>query len=227
MESLELKTETRDVLGKKNRFLRRQGLTPGHLFGHGIKSQSLQCPTTTVERLVTRAGTTRLIKLQIDDIQTPHIVLIREIQKNPVSGQLLHVDFYQVNMKEKMTAEIPIVLVGDAPALKGKGHIMSHPLTRLSVECLPDKLPHRIEVDVSSLEELDDAIHVSDITLDSEVTILSDPEGLVAKVSEVAAAKIDEEVAAETEEGVEGEEAEEGVEAEKAEGASEEQAESQ
>jgi len=230
MENLELKTESRDVLGKKTRFLRRQGVTPGHLFGHGLKSQSLQIPTATLEKLISRAGTTRLIKLQVDDTKTPHIVLIREVQKNPVSGQLIHVDFYQVNMKEKMTAEIPIVLVGDAPALKAKGHIMSHPLSHLSVECLPDRLPHRIEVDVTSLEELDAAIHVSDITLDPEVAILTDPDELVAKISEVAAAKIEEEeVAAEAEEGEEGEEAaegEEGAEGKKAEGASEEQAES-
>ncbi len=229
MENLELKTESRDVLGKKTRFLRRQGVTPGHLFGHGLKSRAVQVPTATIEKLISRAGTTRLIKLQVDDTKTPHIVLIREVQKNPVNGQLMHVDFYQVNMKEKMTAEIPIVLVGDAPALKAKGHIMSHPISHLSVECLPDKLPHRIEVDVTSLEELYDAIHVSDIVLDPEVTILTDPEELVARVSEVAAAKVEEEeVAAEAEEGEQGEaaEGEEGAEGEKAEGASGEQSES-
>ena len=196
MEILEIKSGTRDVLGKKTRFLRRQGLTPGHLFGHGIKSRALQCPTTDLERLVARAGTTRLVKLQVDDVKTPHMVFIREIQKNPVTGQLLHIDFYQVNMKEKMTADIPIVLIGQAPALKGKGRIMSHPLSHLSVECLPDRLPPRVEVDVSSLVELDDAIHVSDIRLESGVTILTNPEQLLAKVSEVAAAKVEEEEAA-------------------------------
>jgi len=193
METLEIKTENRDTMGKKTRFLRRQGVTPVHLFGHGLKSRSLQCPTIEAERLAARAGTTRLVKLQIEDVGTPHMVFIREIQRNPVSGQLLHIDFFQVKMTEKMTAEIPIVLVGHAPAIKGKGRIMSHPLSHLSVECLPDKLPPRVEVDVSSLEEMEDAIHVKDISLDPEVTILTDPEQLVAKVSEVAAARVEEE----------------------------------
>jgi len=196
METLEIKTETREVLGKKTRFLRRQGLTPAHLFGHGLKSRALQVPTAELERLVARAGTTRLVKLAIEDAKAPHMVFIREIQKNPVTGQLLHIDFYQVKMTEKMTAEIPIVLTGHAPALKSKGRILSHPLSHLSVECLPEKLPYRIEVDVSSLGELDDAIHVSDIRLDPAVTVLTDPEQLVAKVSEVAAAKVEVEEAA-------------------------------
>jgi large subunit ribosomal protein L25 len=221
MEAFELKTNTRVVLGKKTRLLRRQGLTPSHLFGHDIKSQSLQCSTAELEHIVAKAGTTRLIGLRIDDIKKPHMVFIREIQKDPISGQIIHIDFYQVKMTEKMTANIPLILTGQAPALKGKGRILAQPLTHLSVECLPEKLPPYVKVDISSLEEMDDAIYVKDILLDPEVTIVSDPEQLVAKVSEVAAAKIDEEeeaaaaaAAAEEEEGaeVEGEAIEEGAE---------------
>lgn len=192
MEAIKLKATTREVLGKKTRFLRRKGITPTHLFGHNIKSRALECPTTALERILARAGTTRLINLQIDDEKRPQMVLIREIQKDPISGQLLHIDFYQVKMSQKMSAEVPIVIVGEAPALKGRGRVLIHPLSHLTVESLPDKLPPRIEVDISSLEELHNAIHVSDITLDAEVTVTTDPEQMVAKVGEVAAAKVEE-----------------------------------
>lgn len=214
MEAPNLKTTTREVLGKKTRFLRRQGITPSHLFGHGIKSKALQCPTTELERIVARAGTTRLISLHVDDEKGPRMVFIREIQKDAVTSQLLHIDFYQVKMTEKMTAEIPIVFTGLAPALKGKGRILTHPVSHISVECLPDKLPSQIEVDLSPLEELQNAIHVSDIVLGPEITIITDPEQLVVKVGEVAAARIEEEeeeeAAAEAaeEEAAEGEEVE-------------------
>jgi large subunit ribosomal protein L25 len=216
MEKLKLKAENREILGKKTRFLRRQGVTPTHLFGHEIKSRALQCDTPTLQKMIARAGMTRIIALDVEGDKKPHSVFIREIQTEPRSGTLLHVDFYQVKMTEKIKFDVPIVLIGEAPAMKEKGRTVAHSLTELSVECLPDDLPPRIEVDISVLEDVEQAILVKDIVLGPGVTVLDEPEQLVVKVSEVkeeveavpvAAEEVAEEVevaeAAEAEEGKE------------------------
>ena len=198
MEDLTLQAARRDVLGKKNRFLRRQGITPTHLFGHSIESQALQCDTHQLKQIIAHAGTTRLISLKIDGEEQPKSVFIREIQMDVVSKQLLHIDFYQVKMGEKMEVDIPIVLVGEAPAMKGKGRMLTHGITSLSIECLPDKVPPQIEVDISILEEVEQPINVKDIVLDPGITVNAEPEQLVVKVTEVVV-KEEEEVVAEEE----------------------------
>ena len=213
MENLTLNAVKRDVFGKRTRFLRRQGVTPTHLFGHNLKSLALQCDATELKKILAHAGTTRLVNLKIDGEKQSKSVFIREVQKDPLGKQLLHVDFYQVKMGEKMAADIPIVLVGDAPALKGKGRMLSYGITSLSVECLPEKVPPQIEVDISLLEEVEQAIHVKDIVLDPDVTIHAEPEQLVVKISEAFVKVEEEEVAVEEEEVAEGEaEVEEGAE---------------
>ena len=220
MEELTLTAENRNVLGKRNRFLRRQGVTPAHVFGHGIESLALQCDTTELRSIIAHAGETRLINLNIKGDNQPRNVFIREIQRDVISRQLLHVDFYQVKMGEKMEVEVPIVLVGEAPAMKGKGRMISHGITELSIECLPDKVPPQIEVDISILEEIEQAIQVKDIILDPDITVNIDPEQLVVKITEVMVVEEEVEVV-EEEEGVEGEEAVEGEGEPKAEESSE------
>ena len=213
MEELKLNAAKREVLGKRNRFLRRQGITPTHLFGHDLESLALQCDTVELKRIVAHAGATRLVSLEIHGEQQPKSVFIREVQRDPLGKQLLHVDFYQVKKGEKMEVDVPIVLVGEAPAMKVKGRMLAHGITSLSIECLPEKVPPQIEVDISLLEELEQAIHVKDITLDPDITVHVDPEQLVVKVSE-ALVKIEEEEVVEEEE--EEEVAEGEVEAEEA-----------
>lgn len=194
MEGLTLKATTRDILGKKTRFLRRQGITPAHLFGHSLKSLALQCDTAELQHLIAQAGTSTLFNLEIDSEKRPRKVLVREIQKDVFGKQLLHVDFYQVRKTEKIKADIPIVLVGEAPAMTVKGRLLAQTLASLSVECLPDKLPPEIRVDLSPLEEVEQAIHVKDLVLDPAITVANNPNQLIAKVSEKAA-KVEEEVA--------------------------------
>ena len=195
MDDLRLEATKRKILGKKNRFLRRQGITPTHLFGHSIESQALQCDTAQLQKIIAQAGMSKLINLTVDDDKHPKSVFIREIQKEPVSRQLLHVDFYQVKKGEKIRVDVPIIVVGEAPALKTKGRMLAHGITTLSLESLPEKLPSQIEVDISSLEEVEQAIHVKDIILDADVTVHDDPEQLVVKISE-AFIKVEEEVVA-------------------------------
>ena len=207
MDDLILEVAHRDVMRKKTRFLRRQGITPVHLFGHNVESLALQSDTAELQRIIAHAGMTRPISLKLGGDKHPKSVLIREIQRDPVNRQLLHVDFYQVRKGEKIKVDVPIVLVGEAPAVKTKGRMLTHSITSLSLECLPDRLPSQIEVDLSSLEEVGQAIHVRDIVLDPEITLITDPDQLVVKISEARVEKVEEvaEVAAEEEVEVEAE----------------------
>ena len=199
MNSLALPVSKRNILGKKTRFLRRQGITPAHLFGHGLESIPLQCDAAGLQRIIAQAGTTRLIALEIEGDKQPRSVFIHEIQRNVFNGTLLHVDFYQVRKMERIKADVPIVLVGEAPALKEKGRSLIHVITTLSVECLPDKLPPQIEVNLSHLEEAEQAIHVREIALSPDITVITDPDQMVVKVSEVAVEVVAEKVEAEAE----------------------------
>jgi len=204
VEALRLKATQRDVLGKKARFLRRQGITPTHVYGNNIKSLALQCDTAELQHLLALAGRTRLISLEVDGKQA-RSVFVREIQRDEVARQLLHVDFYQVRKGEKITVDVPIVLVGEAPAMKEKGRMLAHGINSLNIECLPDSVPPQIEVDLSPLEDLEQAIHVKDIILGADITVNADPEQLVVKVSEAMVKEVVEEVVAEAEEEVEAE----------------------
>ncbi len=210
MEQLNLKAARREVLGKRNRFLRRQGITPAHLFGHGVASQALQCDTTELKGIIAHAGETRLIALKVEGDDEAKSVFVREVQMDALGRHLLHVDFYQVKKGEKMAVNVPIVIVGESPAMKGKNRMLSHGITELSIECLPDKVPPQIEVDISILEELEQPIQVKDIVLDPDITVHADPEQLIVKVTEVMVRPEEEEVVEEeaeeaAEEGAEGE----------------------
>ena len=193
MEELELLTTTREVLGKKVRFLRRQGITPVHIFGHGIESMALQCDTALLKHVLAQAGQTRLISLKLDKGKEPRKVVTREIQREPRSGELLHVDFYQVRMEEKIRVDVPIIPVGEAPALKIKENFIMQELDNLTVECFPDEIPTSVELDVSSLTEAGQMIHVKDIALDDKITVLNNPEQPVIRISARAVEELIEE----------------------------------
>ncbi len=213
MADLRLKATHRMVLGKKTRFLRRQRITPAHLYGRGVSSVALQCDTDELVNLVAHAGKTRLINLEVDG-EKPKSVFVREIQRDVITRELLHIDFYQVKRTEKIAVDVPIVLVGEAPALKFKGRMLVHGINSLSVECLPTNVPPQIDIDITQLEEVEQAIHVKDIVLDPEITVHADPEQLVAKISKVMVKEEVEEVAKVEEEALVEEEGEATAEAE-------------
>jgi len=183
MEQIALQATNRKILGKKVKFLRRQGIIPVHLFGHNVESLALQCDVAQLQRVLAQAGKTRLINLKLDKAKRPRNVVVREIHRDLLTGELLHVDFYQVRMAEKIKVEVPIVLVGEAPALKSRENMLLHELNSLTIECLPDQIPANVDVDMSSLTEAEQAIRVKDVVLDEEVTILNDPEHLIVKIS--------------------------------------------
>ncbi|MFH1652042.1 MAG: 50S ribosomal protein L25 [Chloroflexota bacterium] len=210
MDELKLEAKQRGVTGKKSRFLRRQGITPTHLFGHGVESQTLQCSTDQLQEVISRAGMTKLINLTIDGDKTPKSVFIKEIQRGAISRKLLHVDFYQVRKGEKIKMEVPIVLVGEAPALKTKGRMLARGITSLHIECMPEKIPEEIVVDVSGLEEVEQPINVQDLGLDPDIEVFAEPDQLVVKVSEAIVKQVEEEAPEEEVAEAEAAEAEEG-----------------
>ena len=215
MDKIELKVANREVLGKKVKHLRRQGITPVHVFGHGIESLALQCDTKELEQILSQAGQTRLITLKLAKEKKPRTVVVREFDRDWRRGQLIHVDFYQVKMEEKIRLEIPVVLVGEAPALKSKTNMLAHELGTLTVECLPAKIPNSLEVDINSLTEPDQSIRVKDVTLGEGITVLNNPELVVVKISLRPVEKVEEKVVEEKVEEKAEEVAEEAAEAPK------------
>ena len=182
MERLELEVSKREITGKKVRFLRREGIIPVSLYGHGIDSTALQVDAKRLKQMLVQAGKTDLISLKLTD--STKKVLVRDVQKNPLTDEVLHVDFYHVKMTERISAEVPLAFIGDAPALKNRDTSLLRLIDSLTVEALPDALPHSLEVDISTLEQTDQAIYVKDIHLGDGVTLLGDPEQMVIKVTE-------------------------------------------
>ena len=182
-----LKVSPREVSGKKNRFLRSQGLTPVHVFGKGVASRSLQADTLAVKSMIASKGNTRLLEIAVKGEKESRNVFIGEIQRDSISGELIHVDFYQINKAEKITMAVPIVLVGEAPVLKLKHNFIEQIMTELELTCLPGDLPPRIEVDLSVLAEVNQAVHVRDLKLGSGIEFSAGLDQVVVKVSTVAA----------------------------------------
>ncbi len=182
MDTISLELQKREASGNKNKALRRSGLTPAHLFGHGVKSQPLQGATAELEGVIRHAGRSKLIGLKIGEEKRARNVLVREVQRHPGTGLLLHVDFFQVRSKERMTVEVPVHVVGDAPVLQSKANTLVVDIARLNIECLPSRLPSRIDIDVSGLKESDDVVRVRDVKTAEGIVVLNDPELAVVKV---------------------------------------------
>ncbi len=210
---IELTVTPRSVLGKKVKTLRRQGITPANIYGHGIPSQAVQLPTPDLTRTIRVAGRNTMLQLHVEGEKKRRPVFFRHVQRNPITDEFLHIDFYQVSLKEKIRLDVPLNIVGEAPAVSVHQGILLQSVNVVSMEGLPGDLPPHIEVDVSGLEEIDDAIHVKDLDVSPDVTLLVDPELVVAKVA--APRLVEEEVEEEVEEGAEV--PEEGAEEEKAE----------
>lgn len=200
---LNLKAKTRDEKKK-----REEGILPGVVYGKKLKSQSIEVDSKVFEKVLGEAGETSLISLKLDDKE--FTVLIHALQKDPITGNIIHVDFFQPILTEKTEAHIPLVFEGESIAVKDLGGTLIKELQEISVKALPQDLPHEVIVDISVLEELGSEIFVRDLKVSEKVEITKDPDELVAKVT--AQVEIEEE----TEKPEEAEEAE--VEGEKKEG---------
>lgn len=195
-------------MGRKVKTLRSSGLLPANLYGKKIKSQALQVDLEEFVEVFKKAGETSIIELALGAAKKP--VLVSDIQVNPVSDELVHVDFRQVDLKEKLVASVPVIFVGESPAEKsGLGTAVTF-LNEIEVKALPTDLPEKFEVDISKLDEVDKSILVKDLKYDkSKVEIEADTDQLVVKVQAVKEEE-EEEVPAPVEEDAEVVDGEEG-----------------
>lgn len=181
MQTIQLSAQTRSVVGRKVSTLRQADMIPGVLYGHGIENVNVVIPFKKFQQAYNQAGESTLVDLQIDE-KTPVKVIINDVQKDSLNGKLTHVDFYQVNMKEKITAEVPLEFIGEAGAVKTLGGILLKNITKVEVEALPGDLPHELKIDISALNTFDDKITIGDIQLPAGVTIKADATEAVVMV---------------------------------------------
>lgn len=174
METITLAAKTRET-GKNLRAMRTAGNVPAVMYGHGTENRSFAVNYNEFAKVYRSAGESSLIDLAIDGgaiIKT----LVKDVQVEPLSGRFSHVDFYQVDLKEKLTAEIPLIFVGESPAVKELGGTLVRSLETVEVECLPMDLVRSIEVDVSVLKAFEDMIRVKDLKVPAGIEIKDSPE---------------------------------------------------
>ena len=201
-----LAAEHREITGKKVAGLRRAGRLPAVVYGHGIASDSLTVDAHEFEQLRRHTGPNALVDLSVDG-KKAQPVLVHSVQVHPVNRRPLHVDLFLVRMTEELTVDVPLVATGEALAVTQHGGTLLHPIESVRVRALPDHLPQSIEYSIESLVDFDTALYVRDLSVPSDVTLLTDGEEIVAKVQ---APRVEEEpVVAEAAEGeaAEGEEA--------------------
>ncbi len=191
-DEIQLNVQPRTVVGKQVNALRRKGIIPLALYGGHIAPSVLQADERALRAVLAKAGHNRLISLNIGD-GAPHVVIAREIQREPISGRLLHVDLQEISLTEKMTVDIPIVLRGTAPAVtRGEG-LLIHGLEQVTVRVLPTDLIPEVAVDVTGLNAVNDALHVSDLKLGDQFEVLTPADEMIAKVIPVKEEVITEE----------------------------------
>ena len=189
----------------------REGKLPAIVYGHNTEATPITLDRLEFQKVFVKSGRTHLVDLVLDGGRTEK-VLVREIQTHPRQLGPIHVDFYQVNLQEKIEVEVPVHLTGEsAPVKRGDADILQ-PLHAIRVECLPSDIPESFEVDITPLEEIDMELRVSDLAVPKDVTILEESEELVVKIVHKRELKVEEEipaaeaaVPAEGEEGAEGE----------------------
>lgn len=181
-ESINLELEPRTVLGKKVKQLRRTGTIPVHLYGPGVEPRPLQCENRQLLQALARAGSTNPVTLSVKGEAGERLAFAREIQWSPVRSQLLHVDFLAVSATEKITAQVPINLVGESPAARDTGGSVAQTLYSLDVEALPLEIPNEIVIDLSVLVDTNSVVRAGELSLETNVTMLTDPDAMVVRV---------------------------------------------
>lgn len=197
MEKVVFQATKRSVIGKQVRALRRQGKLPGVLYGHNMEPIPLQMDAHDAGLILPRLTASSLVTVMVDGKE--YTALVREKQRDFIKNQYLHVDFQAVSLTEKIRTQVSIELTGVSPAVKNYNAVLVSGLDELEVECLPQDLPERIVVDISTLENVGDSIYVRDIVLSDKVKVWNDPEEMIVVAAAVEEEKITEEAAVEIE----------------------------
>ncbi len=191
-ERTELLVAQREMVGKAAKHVRSAGLIPANIYGHKEPSQAVQVDALAFEALRRAHKTSGIITLRMDGNSKPQTALVRHIQRNPVNGKILHIDFFRVSLTERIIMKIPLHLVGEAPGVKNEDGVLLHLVDALEVECAARDIVNAFDVDVTSLEHIDDALHASDVALPHGFKLITDPEEAIAKVAATRAEKAEE-----------------------------------
>lgn len=183
METIILEAGARDKVGRIANFLRKNNLIPAVLFGHNVKNKNLTVSKKAFLTAYKKAGESTLVDLKIGE-SAPVKVLIHDIQTEPLTGEVTHVDFYEVSMTEKLEAEIMFNFINESPAVKNLGGILVKSADHVKVKCLPGDLVHEIDVDLSALQNFGDAIRIKDIKFPHGIEVLGQSEDVVTTVTE-------------------------------------------
>ena len=193
MDGLSLTVLPREITGKKVSTLRRDGITPVHLYGSGIDSQSLQADTAIIGKVITQAGTNVPINVVIEGQDSENICFVREVQFHPVTERLVHVDFIKVDVTKTIRADVPINIEGLAPAVRNLGGTLLQPLQSVTVEALPMDIPISYTLQADILVDFETNLYVRDLEISDTVEIINDDDDLVAGV---VAPRIEREISA-------------------------------
>ncbi len=181
--TLKLEAKTRKDLGKKAELLRQSGKIPAVIYGHGKENQNLEVDYIKFEKVLNEAGESTLVDVSIDGDASVKAI-IADVQREPVKGRIIHADLHQVNMKEKINANVQVEFTGESKAVKEDGAILIHNISEVEIHCLPGDLMSEIIVDISSLKEVGDVITIKDLKIPASVEILHhEPEDVVALVA--------------------------------------------
>ncbi|MCE2457042.1 MAG: 50S ribosomal protein L25 [Dehalococcoidia bacterium] len=183
MDVATVKLDPRTVTGKKVRQLRRQGVIPVHLYGADIEPSNLQIEGRALNRLLPQVGTNIPISVEVEDQKMENICFVREVQRHPVTEEVLHVDFLRVDVTRTVSAEVPLTLSGISPAVSQMAGTLLQNIQTLSIEALPMNMPAEIPVDISVLVDFDTTLLVGDIEVPGNVTVLNDPEDTLVRVA--------------------------------------------
>jgi len=204
-----IKANKREITGKKVKQLRRDKQLPAVLYGPNRESTSISIDPLEFGRLFKNVGYSKLFDLELENDKVK--VLVKDLQRNTLTDEFIHIDLYQVNMKKEITAEIPVVFTGESFAVKNNLGLLVHPMPSVAVTCLPGDLPASLEINIDELKEVGDAISAGDIKLPEGVELANDvaPDSPVAYIA--APQKTIEEEEPEETEGEEGAEGGEGA----------------
>jgi len=183
MARKELTVEPRQITGKKVAQLRRTGVLPANVFGKGIDSVALQIDLEQLQTTLKTMTANEVMDLKIDGERSSRPVILSKLQRHPYNGSYLHADFYQISLREKMKADVPITVIGESEAINTYNGILMMSIETVSVEALPLDLPTHFEIDISGLRSLEETLNVSDIVAPENVTILTDPDVTVLKIA--------------------------------------------
>src|SRR3989344_501650 len=179
---IELNADKRSILGSKVKVLRNSGFIPAVLYGKGQEALSLQVPVKEFHKVLKEAGESTLVYVRVGKDTYPTI--IHDVAKDPVKDHVIHADFYKVSLTEKIKTKVPVVFVGESPAVKDLAGIFVRNVNELEVEALPQNLPHEISVDISFLKNFGDQILVKDIDLGKDVRIEAEQDAIIATIQE-------------------------------------------